>query len=120
MACHAISATDRLALRFIFPTCRVLFCETTSSPFSEKNSEQTTQWRREEDDLSTNRGKEGPKHVHILNCDKTDNLDSVEELFCKVKDDIRKKLCFDIELPIRKNYAPINEKQAGKGEGGGA
>ena len=61
------------------------------------------------DDLSTNRGKEGPKRVHLFNCDKTYNLDSAEELFCEVKDDIRKKLCFDIELPIRKNYFPLSK-----------
>ena len=62
-----------------------------------------------EDDLSTNRGKEGPKRVHLFNCDKGYNLDSVEELFCEVKDDIRKKLCVDIELPIHKNYFPLSK-----------
>ena len=33
----------------------------------------------------------------------------MEELFCEVKNDIRKKLCFDIELPIRKNYFALSE-----------
>ena len=62
-----------------------------------------------EDDLNTNRGKEGPKRVQLFNCDKTYNLDSVEELFCEVKDDIRKKLNFDIELPIGKNHFPLSK-----------
>ena len=33
----------------------------------------------------------------------------MEELFCEVKNDIRKKLCFDIELPIRKNYFALSK-----------
>ena len=47
--------------------------------------------------------------VHLFNCDKTYNLDSVEELFCEVKDGIGKKLRFDIELPIRKSYFSLSK-----------
>ena len=47
--------------------------------------------------------------VHLFNCDKTYNLDSVEELFCEVRDDIRKKLNFDIKLPIGKNYFSLSK-----------
>ena len=59
------------------------------------------------DNLSTNPGKE--VRVYLFNCDKTYNLDSVEKLFCEVKDDIRQKLNFDIELPIGKNYFPLSK-----------
>ena len=62
-----------------------------------------------EDGFNTNPGKESPKHVHLFNCDSTYNLDSVEKLFCKIKDDIRRKLNFDIELPIAKNYFPLSK-----------
>ena len=62
-----------------------------------------------EGELNTNLGEENPKRVHLFNCDNTFNLDSVEKLFCEVKDYIKKKLCFDIELPIRKNYFALSE-----------
>ena len=57
-----------------------------------------------DDGFNTNPEKESPKCVHLFNCDKTYNLDSVEKLLCEIKDDIRRKLSFDIELTIRKNY----------------
>ena len=62
-----------------------------------------------EDDLSTNPGKECPKRVHLFNCDKTYNLDSVEKLFCEIQDDISKKLSFDTELLISKNYFALSK-----------
>ena len=62
-----------------------------------------------EGELNTNPGEENPKRVHLFNCDNTYNLDSVEEVFCEVKDYIKKTLCFDIELPIRKNYFPLSK-----------
>ena len=62
-----------------------------------------------EDGFNTNPGKESPKRVHLFNCDSTYNLDSVEKLFCKINDDIRKNLNFDIELPIAKNYFPLSK-----------
>jgi hypothetical protein len=62
-----------------------------------------------EDGFDTNARKESPKSFHLFNCDKTYSLDSVEKLLCDIKDDIRKKLSIDIELPIRKNYFPIHK-----------
>ena len=62
-----------------------------------------------EDDFNSKPGKEGHKRVYLFNCDKTYNLDLVEKLFCEVNDDIRKKLSFDIQLPIRKNYFPLTQ-----------
>ena len=61
-----------------------------------------------EKNLNTNPEEEGPKRVQLFNCDKTYKLDLVEKLFCEVKD-IGKKLSFDIELPIRKNYFPLSK-----------
>ncbi len=42
--------------------------------------------------------------LHLFNCDKTYNLDAVEKLLLDTKDNIRRKLSFDIQLPIGKNY----------------
>ena len=47
--------------------------------------------------------EERPKCVHLFNCDKTYNLDAVEKLLLDIKDDIKRKLNFDIKLPIGKN-----------------
>jgi len=62
-----------------------------------------------EDGFNAKPGKEGHKRVHLFNCDKTYNLDSVEKLFREVNDDIRKKLSFDIQLSIRKNYFALSK-----------
>jgi len=62
-----------------------------------------------EDGFNTKPGKEGHKRVHLFNCDKTYNLDSVEKLFGEVNDDIRKELSVDIQLPIRKNYFALSK-----------
>ena len=62
-----------------------------------------------EGELNTNLREENPKRVHLFNCDKTYNLDSVEELFCEITDDVRRKPSFDIELPVRKNYFALSK-----------
>ena len=62
-----------------------------------------------EDGFNTNPGKESPKCVYIFNCDNTYNLDSVEKLFCEIQDDISKKLSFDTELLISKNYFALSK-----------
>ena len=96
----------------LFPNMQLFSVKKTSSPFSGKTHNrqhnggefQNRSWRRLQ-----YKPRKGPKRVHLFNCDKTYNLDFVEELFCEVKDYIKKKLCFDIELPIRKNYFALSE-----------
>ncbi|KAL9963896.1 hypothetical protein ACROYT_G027451 [Oculina patagonica] len=58
----------------------------------------------DEDDSTTKAREECPKSFHLFNCDKMYNLDAVEKLLLDIKDNIRRKLNFDIQLPISKNY----------------
>ena len=94
------------------PTCNSFLCSAKQRhpQFRRKHRANNTMEEMKiavRDNLNTNPGKE--VRVHLFNCDKTYNLNSVVELFGKVKDDIREKLNFDIELPIGKNYFPLSK-----------
>ncbi len=58
----------------------------------------------DEDDSNRKAKEECPKSFHLFNCDKTYNLDAVEKLLLDIKNNSRRKLSFDIQLPIIKNY----------------
>ena len=111
VSCHAISSFGRHASRrVIFPKCNSFLRNNVIHSFGETHRADNTMEKIKnavEDGFNTNPGKESPKRVHLFNCDNTYNLDSVEKLFCEINDDIRKKLSFDIELPVRKNYFPL-------------
>ena len=91
----------------------IRFSETTASAVSGKTQRADNTMEKiknaVEDGFNTNPGKESPKCVHIFNCDNTYNLDSVEKLFCEIQDDISKKLSFDTELLIGKNYFALSK-----------
>ena len=96
----------------IFPMCNSFLRNNVIHTFGETHREDNTMEKIKnavEDGFSTNPGKENPKRVHLFNCDKTYNLDSVEELFCEITDDVRRKPSFDIELPVRKNYFALSK-----------
>ncbi|KAL9963895.1 hypothetical protein ACROYT_G027450 [Oculina patagonica] len=63
----------------------------------------------DEDDSNTKAREECPKSFHLFNCDKTYNLDAVEKLLLDIKDNIRRKLSFDIQLSISKNYFGLSK-----------
>ncbi|KAJ7326035.1 hypothetical protein OS493_028758 [Desmophyllum pertusum] len=56
--------------------------------------------------------KNVPNAFNLFNCDKTYNLDTVEKLLLDIKDDIKRKLNFDIKLPI----VPPARKQESEAE----
>ena len=49
------------------------------------------------------------KCFHLFNCDKTYDLDLVEKLLLDVKDDVRRRLSLDLQLPICKNYFSLSK-----------
>ena len=63
----------------------------------------------EKDDSDTKARKKCPKCFHLFNCDKTYNLDAVEKLLLDNKDVIKRKLSFDIQLPISKSYFGLSK-----------